>query len=152
MKKQSKIKVAIVAARFNEHITKKLVKGAESEFIKFGVKKENINIVWVPGSWEIPLAVKRAIKIKRYDGIVCVGVIIKGETEHDRHIADSCVREISKMMVKYEIPIGNCILACKTEGDALQRAGGKEGNRGCQAAHAVFSMLSSPLMGEVRRG
>ena len=137
-----KTKVAIVAAHFNEHITKKLVKGAELEFVKLGIQKENVCIIWVPGSWEIPLAVKRAIKTKNFDGIVCVGVVIKGETEHDRHIADSCVREISKMMVRHEIPIGNCILACKSQSDALQRAGGKEGNRGSQAARAVFEVVN----------
>ncbi len=140
MKVNKKIKFAIVAARFNGHITKKLVKGAQLEFFKLGVKKENVHTMWVPGTWEIPLAVKRAINTKSFDGLVCVGVVIKGETEHDRHIADSCVREISKMMVRHEIPIGNCILACKTVSDALQRAGGKEGNRGAQAARAVFEM------------
>jgi len=142
-KTNKKLKVAIVAARFNEHITKKLVQGAQLEFLKLGIKKENISTFWVPGSWEIPLAAKKVINTKRYSGLVAIGVILKGETEHDRHIADSCVRELSKMIVRHEIPIGNSILACKTESDALQRAGGKEGNRGIQAARAVFEMISS---------
>jgi 6,7-dimethyl-8-ribityllumazine synthase len=133
-------RVAVIASRFNEPIVKKLVDGALQALLKYGVVFEDIDVIWVPGAWELPLAARWLLESDRYDGIVAVGAVIRGETAHFDYIAAETSRGLADAGAESETPIGFGVLTCDTEEQAEARAGGAHGNKGWDAAVATLEM------------
>jgi 6,7-dimethyl-8-ribityllumazine synthase len=133
-------RVAVVASRFNEPIVKKLVDGALEALLKYGVVFEDIDVVWVPGAWELPLAARWLLASERYDGIVAVGAVIRGDTAHFDYIAGEASKGLAQASVESETPIGFGVLTTDTEEQAEERAGGAHGNKGWDAAVAMLEM------------
>ena len=133
-------RVAVLASRFNEPIVKKLVDGALEALLKYGVVFEDIDVVWVPGAWELPVAARWLLETERYDGIVAVGAVIRGETAHFDYIAAEASRGLADASAESETPIGFGVLTCDTEEQAEARAGGAHGNKGWDAAVATLEM------------
>jgi 6,7-dimethyl-8-ribityllumazine synthase len=133
-------RVAVLASRFNEPIVKKLVDGALQALLKYGVVFEDIDVIWVPGAWELPVAARWLLESERYDGIVAVGAVIRGETAHFDYIAAEASRGLAAASAESETPIGFGVLTCDTEEQAKERAGGAHGNKGWDAAVATLEM------------
>ena len=130
----------VVAARFNEPIVKKLVDGAVAAFTAGGVAASDIDIHWVPGSFELPLAAQHLATSGRYAGIACVGVVIRGETPHFEHVAREAAAGIRSVGLALGLPITFGVITSLTEEQAWARAGGTVGNRGAEAAEAALEM------------
>jgi 6,7-dimethyl-8-ribityllumazine synthase len=133
-------RVAVLASRFNEDIVKKLVDGALQALLKYGVLFEDIDVVWVPGAWELPVAARWLLATDRYHGIVAVGAVIRGETTHFDFIAAETSRGLADASSESETPIGFGVLTCDTDEQAEARAGGAHGNKGWDAAVAMLEM------------
>lgn len=133
-------RVAVLASRFNEPIVKKLVDGALQALLKHGVVFEDIDVVWVPGAWELPVAARWLLENERYDGIVAVGAVIRGETPHFDYISAEAARGLAAASAESETPIGFGVLTCDTDEQAEARAGGAHGNKGWDAAVAMLEM------------
>lgn len=137
----SKYRIAIVVAEFNSDITEGMLKGALDTLDKNQVKENNIDIVWVPGGFEIPLACQKIARSrKKCDAILALGCVIRGDTDHYVYIANEATRGVMDVMLKYNIPIANAILTVNNVKQAKLRAG-KE-NKGKDAALAALSMIS----------
>lgn len=136
----SERRVAVIASRFNEEITRKLADGAMEALIAGGVAFDNIDLIWVPGAWELPLAARAAAGSDRYDAIVAVGAVIRGETGHYEIIANEASRGLAEVGREFEIPIGFGLLACEDDAQAEARSGGDQGNKGSDAANAALEM------------
>ena len=133
--------MAVVASRFNEPIVKKLVDGALEALVKYGVLYEDIDVVWVPGAWELPIAARWLLASERYDGVVAVGAVIRGDTAHFDYIAGEASRGLANVSIDTETPIGFGVLTCDTDEQAEARAGGDHGNKGFDAAVAALEMV-----------
>jgi 6,7-dimethyl-8-ribityllumazine synthase len=133
-------RVAVLASRFNEPIVKKLVDGALQALLKYGVVFEDIDVVWVPGAWELPVAARWLLENERYDGIVAVGAVIRGETPHFDYISAEAARGLAEASAESVTPIGFGVLTCDTDEQAEARAGGAHGNKGWDAAVAMLEM------------
>lgn len=133
-------RIAVLASRFNEPIVKKLVDGALQALLKHGVAFEDIDVVWVPGAWELPVAARWLLENERYDGIVAVGAVIRGETPHFDYISAEAARGLAAASAESETPIGFGVLTCDTDEQAEDRAGGAHGNKGWDAAVAMLEM------------
>ena len=134
-------RVVVIASRFNEPIVKKLVDGALEALVKYGVAFDDIDVVWVPGAWELPLTARWLLGSERYDGIVAVGAVIRGETAHFDYIAGEASRGLASASAESETPIGFGVLTCDTDEQAEARAGGAHGNKGFDAAVATLEMI-----------
>ena len=134
-------RVVVVASRFNEDIVKKLVDGALEALVKHGVSFGDIDVVWVPGAWELPLAARMLLDSERYDGLVAVGAVIRGETAHFDFIAGEAARGLADVSMQSATPVGFGVLTCDTDEQAEARAGGNHGNKGWDAAVAVLEMI-----------
>ena len=134
-------RMVVLASRFNEPIVKKLVDGALEALIKHGVPFEDIDVVWVPGAWELPIAARWLLARERYDGLVAVGAVIRGETAHFEYIAGEASRGLARASADLETPIGFGVLTCETDEQAEARAGGAHGNKGFDAAVATLEMI-----------
>lgn len=132
----------IVVARFNEFITSRLLQGATDVLIRSGARPENIVRVWVPGSWEIPLAAQKLAEAGRVHAVVALGCLIRGETGHYDHIATESARGIAEVALKTGVPVTNGILTVENLDQAIDRAGAKAGNKGADAALAAIEMAS----------
>ena len=132
---------AVVGSRFNEEITTKLVDGALDCLVKHQVKLDDIDIVWVPGAWELPSAVERLLASDRYDGIVAVGAVIRGETPHFDYVAGEASRGLSELQREFNVPIGFGLLTTDTDAQAEARSGGANGNKGYDSALAALEMV-----------
>ena len=135
-------RVAIVAGRFNERITAKLVEGASDGLVASGVVPGAIDTVWVPGAFEIPAVAGRLAASGRYDGVICLGAVIRGETAHFDLVAGEAARGVAEVSRTTGIPTIFEVLATDSIALAEARAGGEHGNRGWDAAHAVLEMIS----------
>src|SRR4051812_35115478 len=131
---------ALVAARFNEPIVKKLVDGALATFAAAGVAESAVDLHWVPGSFELPLAAQYLAQSRRYAGIACVGCVIKGETPHFDFVAGEAAAGIRAASQATGVPITFGVITSLTEAQAWSRAGGDVGNRGAEAAEAALEM------------
>ena len=131
---------AVVASRFNESVTKSLVDGAMDALVRHGVKFEDVDIVWVPGAWELPFAARRLCATDRYDALVAVGAVIRGDTPHFDFVAGEASRGLAEACREYAVPIGFGLLTCDTLEQAMARAGGAHGNKGWDAALAALEM------------
>ena len=134
-------RIAVVASRFNEDIVKKLVDGALDALVKHGVQYDDIDVVWVPGAWELPVAARWLLTTERYDGVVAVGAVIRGDTAHFDYIAGEASRGLAAASVDTETPIGFGFIPCDNVEQAEARAGGAHGNKGWDAALATLEMV-----------
>jgi 6,7-dimethyl-8-ribityllumazine synthase len=131
---------AVVAARFNEPIVKKLVDGAVAAFTEGGVGASSIDVHWVPGSFELPLAAQHLAHRGVYAGIACVGVVIRGETPHFEHVAREAASGIREVALATGLPVTFGVITALDAEQAWARAGGAVGNRGAEAAEAALEM------------
>ena len=137
----SDARFAIVVARWNEAITRKLLEGAVSTLKEHGVADERIDVAWVPGSFEIPLAAQRMATSGRYAAVLCLGAVIRGETTHDQHINRAVSLAISELALAANVPVLFGVLTCETMEQAIHRAGGNVGNKGAECAEAALHMV-----------
>jgi 6,7-dimethyl-8-ribityllumazine synthase len=133
---------AIVAARFNALVVDALIAGAVDAFGRHGVAEARVDVVRVPGSFEIPLVARRLARSKKYAGVVCLGCIIRGETDHYDHVAGAATSGIAAAAAKSDVPVIFGVLTCDTLEQAQQRAGAKAGNKGADAALAAIEMAN----------
>ena len=136
------LKFAIVASRFNEFIGTKLLGGAKDCLIRHGVPEGDIDLAWVPGSFEIPLVAQRLAASGRYDGIICVGAVIRGNTPHFDYVAAEVTKGIAQVQLDTGVPVMFGVLTTDTIEQAVERAGTKAGNRGWDAALAAVEMAN----------
>jgi 6,7-dimethyl-8-ribityllumazine synthase len=138
--KAQKLRVGIVVSEFNSDITEKLLEGVKKILITHGVKEVNIEVVWVPGGFEIPLACQKLAKSrKKYNALIAIGCVIRGDTDHYVYIANESIRGTMDVMLRYNIPISNCILTVNTPKQAKERCG--KDNKGAEAALAALQMV-----------
>ena len=131
---------AVIASRFNEEITRKLVQGAMDALTRHGAAPDDVDLVWVPGAWELPLAARRLLATDRYDALVALGAVIRGETPHFDYVAGEASRGLAQAGSEYDRPIGFGLLTCDDNMQAEARAGGAHGNKGWDAAMAALEM------------
>jgi 6,7-dimethyl-8-ribityllumazine synthase len=131
---------AVVASRFNEQITQKLADGAVTALIDAGARYDDVDLVWVPGAWELPAAARLLLASERYDAIVAVGAVIRGDTPHFDFVAGEASRGLADASAEFHTPIGFGLLTCDTMEQAEARAGGLHGNKGADAARAAAEM------------
>ena len=131
---------AVVASRFNESITRRLVDGAMDCLQRHGAAPDDIDLVWVPGAWELPTAARRLLATDRYDALVAIGAVIRGDTPHFDYVAGEASRGLARAGAEYDRPIGFGVLTCDTMEQADARAGGSHGNKGWDAALAALEM------------
>jgi 6,7-dimethyl-8-ribityllumazine synthase len=132
---------AIVVARWNETITRKLLDGAVATLAKHGVADEEIDVAWVPGSFEIPLVAQRIAASGNYAAVLCLGAVIRGETSHDQHINRAVSLAMSQIALATNVPVLFGVLTCETMEQAIHRAGGNVGNKGVECAEAALHMV-----------
>lgn len=135
-------KFGFVAARFNELVVRKLVEGAIDCIVRHGGKEEDIEIAWVPGSFEIPLAAQKMANSGRYDAVVCLGAVIRGATPHFEYIAAEVTKGIAQINLQSGVPTLYGIITADTLEQALERAGTKMGNKGWDAALSAIEMVN----------
>ena len=146
-------RIAIVVARFHNEITERLAAGARRALIAAGVAQDTVTVLSVPGAFELPLACRWAIETGRFDAIVALGVVIRGETDHYDYVCGEASRGIADTQLATGVPIGFGLLTCDTLEQALARAGGSTGDKGEDAARAALAMLAlrDALDGSARR-
>jgi 6,7-dimethyl-8-ribityllumazine synthase len=133
---------ALVAARFNGFIVEHLVAGALDALRRHGVAEDALDVVWVPGSYEVPLVARRLATIGGYAAIVCLGAVIRGETDHYDHVAGEAARGIAQAALATGVPVIFGILTCDTLEQAINRAGAKAGNKGFEAGMTAIEMVN----------
>jgi 6,7-dimethyl-8-ribityllumazine synthase len=133
-------RIAVLVSRFNESVTRKLADGATDALVRHGIAADNIDLVWVPGAWELPAAARRLLASERYDALVVVGAVIRGETPHFDYIAGEAARGLAQASADYDVPLGFGLLTTDTTEQAEARAGGSHGNKGWDAALAALEM------------
>jgi 6,7-dimethyl-8-ribityllumazine synthase len=133
---------AIVASRFNNFIVDSLIAGAIDTLRRHGVKDTSIDLVRVPGAFEMPLAAQRLAASSRYDGIIALGAVIRGSTPHFDYVAGECTKGLATVSLQHSIPIGFGVLTTDTVEQAVERAGTKAGNKGVDATLSVLEMVS----------
>jgi 6,7-dimethyl-8-ribityllumazine synthase len=131
---------AVVASRFNESITRRLADGAVEALVRHGAALDDVDVVWVPGAWELPAAARYLLATDRYHALVAVGAVIRGDTPHFEYVAGEAARGLSDAGAEFEIPVGFGLLTCDTMEQAEARAGGSHGNKGWDAALAALEM------------
>src|SRR5262245_41866632 len=133
---------ALVAARFNQFIVDSLVAGARDGLLRHGVAEDAIDLVRVPGSFEIPLVAQKLAKSGKYAAVICLGAVIRGDTDHYDHVAGSAVSGIARVALDTGIPVILGLLTCDTVEQAINRAGVKSGNKGFDAAVSAIEMVN----------
>ena len=135
-------KFCIIIARFNDFIGSKLLEGAIDELKRHGVNEENIDVVWTPGAFEIPLVAKRCAKSGKYNAIITLGAIIKGSTSHYDYVCAELSKGIAQVGLETEVPVLFGVLTTENIEQAIERAGTKAGNKGSDAAKAAIEMAN----------
>jgi len=136
------LSLAIVVSRFNRLVTERLLAGAEDALARHGVPSEKVDVAWVPGSVELPLAARRLAERGRYDAIICLGAVIRGETPHFDHVASQAAAGIGRVALDTGVPTIFGVITANTLEQALDRAGGKAGNKGYDAAVTAIEMAN----------
>lgn len=136
------LRLALVVSRFNEVVTSRLLAGARSALERHGVREEDVDVAWVPGSFELPMAAHGLAESHHYDAVVCLGTVIRGETPHFEFIAAEAARGIGQVARDTGVPITFGVLTPNTLEQALERAGGKVGNKGYDAAVNAIEMAN----------
>ena len=134
-------RVAVVVSRFNERITHRLLDGCLQALTKHGTPLGDVDVFWVPGAWELSLAVRRAAASERYDAVVALGAVIRGETPHFDYVAGEAARTLAQASADFDLPVAFGVLTTDTMEQAESRAGGDHGNKGWDAALAALEMV-----------
>ncbi|MCR8679079.1 MULTISPECIES: 6,7-dimethyl-8-ribityllumazine synthase [Campylobacter] len=134
-------KIAIINARFNHIITDRLVEGAKDAFLRHGGKSENLSLILVPGAFEIPMALQRALQSGKFDAVVCVGAVIRGSTPHFDYVSAETTKGIANITLKYDKPVTFGVLTVDNLEQAIERAGSKAGNKGFEAMAGAIELL-----------
>lgn len=145
----SKLKVAIITARFNEFITSKLLGGAIDGLKRHDIDENNIDEIWVPGAFEIPLVAMTLAESKKYDAVICLGAVIRGSTSHYDYVCSETAKGISAAALKSGVPVIFGVLTTDTIEQAIERAGTKAGNKGWDSALSAIEMAN--LMGKLKK-
>lgn len=135
-------KYGIVVGRFNEFIGSKLLSGAIDTLVRHGVDQEAIDVIWVPGAYEMPLIAKKLAKSKQYDAILCLGAVIRGATAHFEYVSGEVAKGIASVSLETELPVIFGVLTTDTIEQAIERAGTKAGNKGSEAASTAIEMVN----------
>ena len=136
------LKIGVVVGRFNEFISSKLLGGAIDGFIRHGGNEADIEVAWVPGAFEIPLVAKKMVESKKYDGVICLGAVIRGSTPHFDYVASEVSKGIAKVSLDFGIPVIFGVLTTDSIEQAIERAGTKAGNKGYDATVTVIEMVN----------
>jgi 6,7-dimethyl-8-ribityllumazine synthase len=138
----SGMRFGIVASRFNEFVTSRLLSGALDALERTGAEESNITVVRVPGSFEIPLAAKKLVQSRKYDAVICLGTLIRGETPHFEYISNEVAKGIGLVSLESGIPVAFGVLTAESVEQAVDRAGMKSGNKGFEAAMSAIEMAN----------
>ena len=136
------IRVGIVAARFNEFITSRLLGGAMDALLRHDVSEDDVHVAWVPGAFEVPLTAKKMAESGKYDAILCLGAVIRGETDHYAYVSTEVTKGIAQVSLSTGVPILYGVLTTDTVEQALNRAGLKAGNKGFECALDALELVS----------
>ena len=136
------IRISLVVSRYNEFVTSRLLAGAVEVLTKAGIGEEGIEVAWVPGAFEIPLVARRLARSGRFDAVICLGAVIRGETPHFEYISREASRGIAQVSLDSDLPVIFGVLTTDTVEQAMERAGAPERNRGAEAAHTAIEMAS----------
>jgi 6,7-dimethyl-8-ribityllumazine synthase len=137
-----KLRIALVASRFNDMVTSRLVEGARDGLVRHGADEKDLDLVKVPGSFELPQAAAKLAASGRYDAVVALGCLVRGETPHFDLLAAEAAKGLAQVAVSSGVPVIFGVLTCDTMEQAIDRAGGKAGNKGWDAALAAIEMVS----------
>jgi 6,7-dimethyl-8-ribityllumazine synthase len=135
------MRLVVVAARFNEHVTTRLVEGARTTVASCGGTRD-LDVYWVPGAFEIPLVAKRLAASGAIDAVVCLGAVVRGGTPHFDYVAGACATGVETASLETGVPMAFGVLTTDDEQQALDRAGGREGNKGAEAALTAIEMVA----------
>lgn len=136
------LKFGLIVSRFNGFVSKRLLEGAQDALLRHGVKEEDIDIAWTPGSFEIPLVAKKLAQTQKYDALICLAVVIRGGTPHFQYIAAEVTKGIAKVGLDAELPVIYGVITADTLEQAIERAGTKAGNKGFDAAMSAIEMAN----------
>jgi 6,7-dimethyl-8-ribityllumazine synthase len=136
------LRVAVIASRWNDFVASRLISGAVDALERLGASPDAITIIRVPGSFEIPMAARRVALSDNYDALVCLGVIIRGETSHDEHIAAEVFKGIAQVSLETNLPIALGVVTADNLEQAIDRAGAKSGNKGFEAAMSAVELVN----------
>ena len=136
------LKFGLVVSRFNEFFTKKLLDGAQDALLRHGVNEEDIEVTWVPGSFEIPLITLKLARTKKYDAVICLAAVIRGGTPHFEYIAAEATKGIARVGLETGLPVINGVITTDTLEQAIERSGTKAGNKGAEAAVNAIEMAN----------
>lgn len=136
------VKIGIVAARFNEFITSKLLSGAQDALVRHDVKDDNIDVAWVPGAFEIPLIADKMAKSGKYDAVICLGAVIRGNTSHYDYVCSEVSKGIAHVSLESGIPVMFGVVTTENIEQAIERAGTKVGNKGFDVAVGAIEMIN----------
>lgn len=138
----TKIRFALIASRFNELITSKLIEGAKDALLRHGVCAQDIDLYWTPGAWEQPVVAKEIVLSGKYDAVVTLGAVIRGDTTHHIYVSGEAAKGLAQIGLEHRVPVCFGILTCDTLEQALMRAGSKAGNKGSEAALAALETVN----------
>lgn len=136
------MRIGIVVARFNDFVAQRLLEGAVDTLVRHGADQGDITVVWVPGSFEIPLAAQELAAAGRVDAVVCLGVVVRGDTPHFDYVAGEASKGVGAIGLQAHLPVTFGVVTTETMEQAIDRAGGKHGNKGADAALAAVEMVS----------
>jgi len=136
------LKFALVASRFNEFISSKLVEGAEDTLIRHGADEKDVSLFWVPGSFEIPALASKLARSGKFDGVICLGTIIRGDTPHFDYVANEAAKGVAQIALSEKVPCIFGVITADTLEQAIERAGTKSGNKGRDAAISAIEMAN----------
>jgi 6,7-dimethyl-8-ribityllumazine synthase len=136
------LKIAIVASRWNDFMSSRLLEGARDALVRHGVAEKDVDVALVPGSFELPLAAQRVARSGRYDAVVCLGVVIRGATPHFDYVAGEAAKGIAQVALQSGVPVTFGVVTADTLEQAIERAGSKAGNKGVEAAMAAIEMAN----------
>lgn len=135
-------KFGIVVSRFNDFISKRLVEGAVDTLLRHGAKENEVEVVWVPGSFEIPVVANKLARSKKFDAVICLGTVIKGSTPHFEYVAGEAAKGVAKVSLDTGLPVIFGVITAENLEQAIERAGAKDGNKGRDAALSAIEMAN----------
>lgn len=136
------LRIGIALARFNNFIGERLLEGAVDTLVRHGATLSDIELVRTPGAYELPLALKAMAAAKKYDALIALGAVIRGETPHFEYVAGECAKGLSQVMMQYDLPVAFGVLTVDSVQQAIERAGSKAGNKGADAAQSAIEMAN----------
>ena len=136
------LRIGIVVSRFNDLVTRELLSGALDRLKRLGAEEKNISVAWVPGGFEVPRAVRALGGSGKVDGVLALAAVVRGATPHFDFVAAELAKGLSKLNLELPVPVAFGVLTCDTQDQALERAGGKLGNKGAQAAEALVELIN----------